>query len=46
MSSPDRNEPTKKKQMDYFEIIVWTLAIIIVAMLAAYWMGLYGVEPA
>ena len=42
MSSSHRNSaPEKKKKIDYFEWIVWILAIAIVGMLAAHWVGLY-----
>jgi cytoskeletal protein RodZ len=42
MSSTDRNRsPEKKKKIDYFEWFVWTVATIIIAMLAAHWVGLY-----
>jgi hypothetical protein len=41
MSSQDKNRSEKKKKTDYFERFVWIAATIIVAMLAAHWVGLY-----
>jgi len=41
MSSPAQNNPEKKKKTDYFEWFLWIAATIVVAMLAAHWVGLY-----
>jgi hypothetical protein len=39
MSNARQN--SEKKKIDYFELIVWTLATVIVLMLVAHWIGLY-----
>ena len=41
MNSSAQNSPEKKKKTDYFEWFVYTAATIVVAMLAAHWVGLY-----
>lgn len=41
MSSADRNNSTKKKNADFFELTVYTLAAVVVAMLVAHWIGIY-----
>jgi hypothetical protein len=30
-----------ERRLDFFEVIVWSLAILVVGTLAGHWMGLY-----